>query len=81
VRLKNSSHGKKAYPLVVISETADGSFSIASSPCAQTLEPGQQCTVSVTFTPTRRGRQSGALTINDNTNESPHKVQLLGAGK
>jgi len=35
----------------------------------------------VTFTPTRRGRQSGALTINDNTNESPHKVQLLGAGK
>src|ERR1019366_9473872 len=51
LNIKNSSHGKRAHPVVVINETADGSFSLASSPCAQTLEPGQQCTVSLTFPP------------------------------
>lgn len=66
MKIKNSSHGKRAHPVVVINETADGSFSLASSPCAQTLEPGQQCTVSLTFTPARMGKQSGAMTIDDN---------------
>ena len=82
VKIKNSSHGKKAHPVVIITETVDGSFSLASGPCAQTLEPGQQCTVSVTFTPARMGKQSGAMTIDDNdANKSPQTVKLLGTGK
>jgi hypothetical protein len=45
------------------------------------LEPGQQCTVSVTFTPARMGKQSGVMTIDDNANKSPQTVKLLGTGK
>ncbi|MGO9601836.1 MAG: choice-of-anchor Q domain-containing protein [Candidatus Binataceae bacterium] len=81
VKIKNSSHGKNAYPVVVVNETADGSFSLASSPCAQTLEPGQQCTVSVTFTPAQVGKQSGTMTIDGNANNSPQTLKLLGTGK
>jgi hypothetical protein len=81
VKIKNSSHGKKAHPVVIITETVDGSFSLASGPCAQTLEPGQQCTVSVTFTPARKGKQSGAMAIDDNANKGPQTVKLLGTGK
>ncbi len=81
VKIKNNSRGKKARAVIVINQTVAGSFSLASSPCAQTLEPGQQCTVSVTFTPMQVGKHSGTITIEDNANNGPQTVKLLGVGK
>jgi hypothetical protein len=81
VKIKNKSRGKKASPVVVIDQTVDGSFSLASSACMQTLEPGEQCAVAVTFTPVRTGKQSGTLTIYDNAKNGPQTVNLIGIGK
>jgi len=38
------------------------------------------CTVSVTFTPTATGKRSGALTVNDDAQNSPQTVPLAGSG-
>ncbi len=45
-----------------------------------TLKPGQFCTVSVVFTPTATGFQTGTLTINDNAGTPSQTVSLTGAG-
>ncbi len=61
------------------------SFQI-SAPFAQTnncgsgLLPNQQCTISVTFSPTARQYYSSTLTITDSAGNSPQSVSLTGNG-
>ncbi len=45
-----------------------------------TLNVGQSCTVSVTFTPTASGTRSGSLRISDTATGSPQTVSLTGTG-
>jgi hypothetical protein len=50
--------------------------------CPATLPPGQQCAISVTFTPTKSGVRAGALTVKDNDPGSPTQtVTLTGTGE
>ena len=56
-----------------------GDFSQTSS-CASVLAPSQNCTISVTFTPTQKGTRSGQLKVNDNAPLSPQVVKLVGTG-
>lgn len=44
------------------------------------LNPAASCTINVTFTPTSVGPISGALTITDSAQGSPHSVMLTGTG-
>ena len=47
--------------------------------CPATLAPGgASCTLSVKFTPTSPGTESGSVTIADNAPGSPHKLTLGG---
>jgi hypothetical protein len=58
---------------------ATGDFGETST-CGATLAAGGSCTVSVTFTPTAAGAQTGSLTIASNASNSPTTVALTGTG-
>jgi hypothetical protein len=58
---------------------ASGDFG-ETNDCGSTLPPGEHCAIEVTFTPTRGGHLSGALSITDNAPDSPQTVQLNGIG-
>lgn len=48
--------------------------------CGQTLAPGAQCTIQVSFTPVISGPRTGNLTVME-SNGNAHIVALTGTGK
>jgi P pilus assembly chaperone PapD len=48
--------------------------------CGQTLAPGAQCTIQVSFTPVISGPRTGNLTVME-SNGNAHVVALNGTGK
>jgi Bacterial Ig-like domain (group 3)/FG-GAP-like repeat/Abnormal spindle-like microcephaly-assoc'd, ASPM-SPD-2-Hydin/FG-GAP repeat len=66
-------------PLNVNNISVQGDFA-QSNTCGTNIQPGSDCTISVTFTPTASGTQSGSLTIADNAVGSPQTVSLSGTG-
>ena len=48
--------------------------------CQNPIAPGGNCTISVYFTPTTTGTQTGTLTITDNAASSPQTAALTGTG-
>ena len=65
--------------LSISSITASGDFAETNA-CPLSIAPGNNCTISVTFTPTAAGRRTGTLTIADNVTGSPQVVALVGSG-
>jgi trimeric autotransporter adhesin len=59
--------------------TTTGDFSQTNG-CASTLAPSQNCTISVTFTPTKKGTRNGQLKVTDNAPLSPQIAKLVGTG-
>ncbi len=59
--------------------TVQGDFAQTDT-CNTTIQPGSNCAISVTFTPTVSGTRSGVLTIADNAVNSPQTVSLSGTG-
>jgi N-acetylneuraminic acid mutarotase len=58
-----------------------GEFS-QSHTCPPTLASGQNCTITVTFTPTVAGTQNSAVTLKDNCPGSPKQtISLTGTGE
>jgi hypothetical protein len=67
--------------LAVSNVTVNGDFAISANTCTgATLTNGKQCEVSVTFTPTAVGLQTGTLSFTDNSGTSPQTVALSGTG-
>jgi F5/8 type C domain-containing protein/ASPM-SPD-2-Hydin domain-containing protein len=58
---------------------ASGEFAETST-CGASIAAGASCTVSVTFTPTASGTQTGSLTIASSAPNSPNTVSLTGTG-
>jgi hypothetical protein len=48
--------------------------------CGVSVAVGANCTISVTFTPTAMGAQTGTITITDNASGNPQTVTLSGTG-
>jgi len=63
----------------VASIVSSGNFS-QTNDCGASLSPGASCQVSVTFSPTATGSQSGNITITDSTRISPLAIALSGTG-
>lgn len=57
-----------------------GDYSQTNTCTSNTLNVGQSCTVSVTFSPTASGARNGSLAISDNAAGSPQVVALSGTG-
>ena len=65
-------------PLTSIAASATGAFQVSSN-CTTKLAANSSCSISVVFTPTQAGAQSGTLTISDIVNAG-QKVSLNGSG-
>jgi len=63
----------------VASIAATGNFS-QTNDCGASLAIGAHCAVTVTFTPTATGLESGTITVTDNTKISPLAIPLSGTG-
>jgi len=76
--------------VVTVSNTGNATLNISSittssefglyNYCPSTLSAGQKCTVSVAFSPTSTGTQTGLLSVADNAIGSPQTVSLTGVG-
>jgi alpha-tubulin suppressor-like RCC1 family protein/Leucine-rich repeat (LRR) protein len=56
-------------------------FSITTDTCnGVQVQPGNNCVLSMTFTPTATGGRSAALTLYDNSYDSPQSIILSGTG-
>ena len=58
---------------------ASGPF-VESNTCGAAVPVNGSCSISVTYTPTAAGPQSGMLTLSDNAADSPQSVPLSGTG-
>ena len=76
VLLKNTG----AATLKITSIVASGDFAIQNNYCGAQLAIGQECLLTVTFTPTQVGSRTGALTFTDNAPNSPQTLPLSGTG-
>jgi Abnormal spindle-like microcephaly-assoc'd, ASPM-SPD-2-Hydin len=68
-----------AATLTVSSIAASGDFSQTNT-CGSSLAVNASCTISVVYTPSVMGQESGTLTITDNALSSPQQVSLSGTG-
>ena len=75
IAISNPSNVK----LRIESVVATGNF-VETNDCGTGLSAGASCTVSVTFSPTSVGPQSGAITITDSTRISPFAIPVSGIG-
>ena len=66
-------------PLSITNFAMQGDFAQTNT-CNDTVEPGNGCNISVTFTPTAGGTRTGNLAIADNGEFSPQTVPLSGTG-
>ncbi len=65
-------------PLAISSIQTAGDYRQRNS-CGASLAPGQSCTITVWFKPTRTGINSGELLIYDNADNSPGRMPLIGS--
>ena len=67
-------------PLTISNIVASNDFGETDNCTKAPLQPSNNCTINVTYTPTSAGSALGALTINDNVPGSPQVVLLNGKG-
>ena len=81
VTLTNS--GTATLNISNVAITGDFALKTISNSCqgGSGVVTGAQCTIRVTFTPTKTGARTGRVTITDNAAGSPHKIALAGTGK
>jgi hypothetical protein len=62
--------------------STSGNFAISANACLGAEVPAwtKPCKISFTFTPTMLGKQTGTLTLSDNSGDSPQTIQLSGIG-
>jgi len=65
--------------LLISSIAATGDFSQTNS-CGTGIQPGANCTISVTFTPTAGGTRTGSVTVKDDGGSGTQTISLTGTG-
>jgi N-acetylneuraminic acid mutarotase len=79
VTLRNVSSHTVTFTSIARSGDYSESNTCPTSPA--TLNPGQNCTITITFTPSAAGTRMGAVTLKDNSAGSPTQtVALTGVG-
>jgi hypothetical protein len=65
--------------LRIASMKASTEFAVTST-CGSSVAAGANCTVSATFSPTKKGSQQGTITIIDSASTKPQVIELIGTG-
>ena len=71
---------KRQISSIVFTGPNNGEFTRSATTCGNTVLPGANCTISVTFDPLSGGARSASLTVNDSAGDSPQNVTLSGTG-
>jgi sugar lactone lactonase YvrE len=79
IKLTNAGPQLLGFTGVAISGTNAADFAVTHD-CAATLAAAQDCTISVTFTPTAGASRTAVLTITDTSSDGPQTVHLTGTG-
>ena len=66
-------------PLNIAGIVSTGDFA-QTNDCGSVVSAGASCTITVTFTPTQLGAESGSITITDDAAGSPQVISLSGNG-
>lgn len=77
ITLSNTSPG---FTLGILTISTSGDFEVSSDGCGHNIGPGGSCQLGVLFDPTTSGSRTGALSIADGANGSPHTIALSGTG-
>jgi hypothetical protein len=72
---------KQTVALTGISASTTGNFSVSSTTCGSSLAAKSKCKISVVFTPTQTGVQTGTLQVSNGAYGSPEVSTLTGTGK
>jgi sugar lactone lactonase YvrE len=81
VILRNTGDGELIIGTVSISGPGASAYSALGDDCMNmTIQPGQTCSVTISFTPHAAGLQSATLTFNDDARGGPQTVALRGVG-
>jgi hypothetical protein len=82
VKVSNPKSSKKhpGFP-VLIEMISDPAVFTETNTCPASLAAGSSCAISVTYTPSAAGPQTGTLTITDNAHGTMQTVTLSGTGK
>jgi subtilase family serine protease len=82
VKVSNPKGSSKHPGLPVsIDMISDSAMFTETNTCSASLAAGASCSITVTFTPSAASKQTGTLTITDNTNGGRQTVPLSGTGK
>jgi hypothetical protein len=65
--------------LNIASMKASAEFAVTST-CGSSVAAGANCTISATFSPTRKGAVRGTITIIDSASTKPQVIEVLGTG-
>jgi FtsP/CotA-like multicopper oxidase with cupredoxin domain len=83
VTLSNTGTAPLTITSIAIGGTNAGDFKQTNT-CGGSLAAGGNCTISVTFKPTKKGTRTATLTVTDNSNavaNSQQNVSLVGTGQ
>jgi hypothetical protein len=83
ITLANSGTAALTIASVKVGGADAGDFAIATNSCGASLAAGEDCTVTVTFTPAATGARSGTVTFTDNSGLKTgltQAVSLTGTG-
>jgi hypothetical protein len=83
--------GQTMYLTVTVSNTGNatlnisnvainGDFAVQSNGCGAQVLAGNNCPITVGFTPTAKGSRTGILQLTDNAANNPQRVTLIGMG-
>ncbi len=68
-------------PLTILSLASSGDFGMAAGgTCGTVLAAASSCTLHIVFSPTIGGARTGTLTITSSAANSPHTLEMTGAG-
>jgi hypothetical protein len=74
------TNGDEALSITSIAITGTNATDFAqTNTCGTSVPAGEQCTISVTFTPTAAGVRKASVTITDNAPGSPQVINLTGS--
>jgi hypothetical protein len=91
LNFKKQEHGTTSAPqTVTLTNTGTTELKISAmkasaqfgmtSTCRESVAPGADCTISVTFSPKTQGAKSGTVTIDDSASSKPMVIELSGSG-
>jgi hypothetical protein len=65
-------------PLTISSISVNGDFAVPVKTCGESLQAGQSCTLSVSFSPNHSGVANGFVAVDESGDKTPVKVTLTG---